>query len=69
MTPPLDCTAVRSTAPRIAPEVVRFALDLRELLLRDECRDPEVRQFAVACLLAGAPFPVRLEMPGVSRCA
>jgi hypothetical protein len=60
--------AVRPSVPRIAPDVVRFALHLRDVLLRDECRDPEVRQFAVACILASAPFPVRLEMAGVTRC-
>ncbi len=48
-------------------EQIHFAFALGELLQDPECQDPELRNLAVACLLAQAPFSIRAALFAAPR--
>jgi len=59
-----SCTGVcpPNVAASALVEQIYFAFELGELLRDPDCQDPELRNLAVACLLARAPFSVRAAL-------
>ncbi|MBD3174371.1 MAG: hypothetical protein GF320_04270 [Armatimonadia bacterium] len=61
----LDSALFAPPRSRLDSPDLAYAAKLAEVLDHEECRrDPELRKWAAACVLAAAPFPTCLTIGG-----